>query len=1390
MSARDFARAIAEARAEQERQQQEAADEADQAAAEFAEGVSRVVGGGSDRGGGGGSSDPRSLFPGDSAQDFGGGGSSGVPDTDAPTGGGSDGGGSAGGSTGRGATGGNTSQPEPTFPDETPTTTGETSEMPEAVNPELRSRRREAVADEIFGTRRVDQFDPERNIERVGPGAFVAEFGTGSGREQRRFAFNERGQATFEERARDRARRSIEADLERRTGLELQPGEDIIFEETSEGFSGQLMPEGQEAFEERIESLGEPFGFEGGNIASMTRLGNVIESRQQAEGSGFEGAGALQFGGEARGAFEDAIDAERAAVGAGFGGAGAQEFGGVGGAPEVTTPREMFGGVGPAPADLPGDTRGASEQVMGGGQSAPESIFGGRREHFEAPPAGGLPGLGEMVSDPGGAFNELGAQVRQHPFGTVDQAVESVTDDAPGPFRSVGLPGQPMGMGVFVPDISEFRELGEASQREVTPHIGLSADQRGVRARAEREEIFAERAESGIDRIARGGLPTEAEAGAIWFQGSETLERVFVDMGADIREDIPLENVGPTVGANPVGAQVENLIAAPFELGGMGLGSVGQLPVTGAADIQRDATVEQRDIDPLGPLAVPEEVERGTTADELAAEIASRNSGVEPDELAVTGSTLFGFDIESNVDPRERLAAREGVSPQDIAFDTGGDPFLTVRSENGITPTKAGGGAPGLFGRAGARTAQHFAENPIEAAAVFLPIAGKSGRAFEAGAAGAGATTPWRPTVQRFELGEAGGISVGATRFRGKVQETQPVLTAGRGFEGRTPFETGTPEVPLGRVFGGRDVIPSELSAAETSSLARAFREAGRESEATRIEALRETQARTQQSQLQPENLEPVVGEVLEQHGISGDTAPDVLRLFNKEGAKLYGSVTQRAAAESVSEPGLSRTPRDIDVGNVADADVFGRRATELINEAAGEKVVRLEEGTPTSVETGGKLFDIHEAEAPPGSGSLLRPPADLEFGILGEPDIFSSEGVRTTTLSHQTGRKGISSIDTITREPREMAGFDVGMMGPQHAGRLKDIPDFFLGERANIEALRTAGRTKTAAAAERSLNQFVEAFGEDMAAWARREHQSALEGAGLFTELADFGASPSPPTTTPFGDFSSPALAGGAATEGGVRPAPSPSPGTASSPSSPSPSPIPGLGRVGESPFFSSPGASESVGDATFIFGSPVLSESGGDATSIFGLSPGESPIPGMGSPERAPADASPSTSPPSPSESPNPFVGPSPIAPSPGPSPPPSAPPSPPISPPGSPPPSVPPSVPSPPPSSPPGPPYSPPPPPPSPGPSQSPFGPIASPEPTDDDDPRRFLFPEGTEHFNPVISGTSFLFGGTLSDGEMGPFGDVTGGQQGGRDSDGDGPLGLFTDSPSDGFDPWRF
>lgn len=451
-------------------------------------------------------------------------------------------------------------------------------------------------------------------------------------------------------------------------------------------------------------------------------------------------------------------------------------------------------------------------------------------------------------------------------------------------------------------------------------------------------------------------------------------------------------------------------------------------------------------------------------------------------------------------------------------------------------------GNAGILRNTAQSQVEMFKERPYSSGAlVAAPIVGPAAKAGAKGYTAGGGTLTY-PAAGRFSAGGSKGVTVGLKTSSGKVDTVRPGVTIATKTEGKTPIETGTPRLSPEAVPEGG--FGTKLSGTETKAVSRLLDDPA----ATRIESFRNTQAETQYSNLKPGELKKTFEDVAEAQGVDPRVADAIVDTIKQEGGEVYGSTVQRNAAGRVGEPGVARTPRDIDVSGVSSKAEFAKRITERVNEAAGEEVVVLEGGTPVSKKTGGKLFDIHEAE---GSSpyTLLGGQREATFGVRAEGRSSapkSSEGIKTTTLSEQTRRKGAGAMEVVDPAGRTVGDLS-GQTTPAHAGRIKDIGDFYMGERANIAALEARGMSGRAARATESLESWLDTYGPELAGDVRGSYSDA----GGVTKIADFGE-----TTAPGGKGP------GVASPGGPR-----TPDAGSAPSSPSPSGGKGSGPDATSP-------------------------------------------------------------------------------------------------------------------------------------------------------------------------------------------------------------------------------
>ncbi|RLE44321.1 hypothetical protein DRJ16_02435, partial [Candidatus Woesearchaeota archaeon] len=254
-----------------------------------------------------------------------------------------------------------------------------------------------------------------------------------------------------------------------------------------------------------------------------------------------------------------------------------------------------------------------------------------------------------------------------------------------------------------------------------------------------------------------------------------------------------------------------------------------------------------------------------------------------------------------------------------------------------------------------------------------------------------------------------------------------------------------------------------------------------------------------------PRELGDVIRDVVEkEHDLPAGTGDVVIKELKRAKARVYGSVMQEAIGRQFGVKALPRTPRDIDV-QVRNPAEFAKRVAEAINKKAGREVVKMEGESVIVKATGEKLFDIHpigfgEVSA---EGGIFAREGYLAYGFKTGKLIKTKEKIWTTTLSEQALRK-LSGAVELRAKPVKF-GEVRGYIAPAHAGRVKDIFDYFFAGKATAERLRMLGKARKAAELEFRLNRWIESWGKDIAEKARKMWEEAQKQGRAKFELGAF---------------------------------------------------------------------------------------------------------------------------------------------------------------------------------------------------------------------------------------------------------------------------------------------
>jgi len=255
-----------------------------------------------------------------------------------------------------------------------------------------------------------------------------------------------------------------------------------------------------------------------------------------------------------------------------------------------------------------------------------------------------------------------------------------------------------------------------------------------------------------------------------------------------------------------------------------------------------------------------------------------------------------------------------------------------------------------------------------------------------------------------------------------------------------------------------------------------------------------------------PRELGDVIRDVVEkEHNLPEGVGDVVIKELKRAKARVYGSVMQEAIGRQFGVKALPRTPRDIDV-QVRNPAEFAKRVAEAINKKAGREVVKVEGESVIVKSSGEKLFDIHPigfGEISLEGGILAREGGYLAYGFKAGKLIKTREGIRTTTLSEQALRKFGGAVE-LRAKPVEF-GEVRGYIAPAHAGRVKDIFDYFFAGKATAERLRMLGKYGKASELEFRLNRWIESWGEGVAEKARKMWEEAQKQGRVKVELGAF---------------------------------------------------------------------------------------------------------------------------------------------------------------------------------------------------------------------------------------------------------------------------------------------
>jgi len=307
--------------------------------------------------------------------------------------------------------------------------------------------------------------------------------------------------------------------------------------------------------------------------------------------------------------------------------------------------------------------------------------------------------------------------------------------------------------------------------------------------------------------------------------------------------------------------------------------------------------------------------------------------------------------------------------------------------------------------------------------------------------------------------------------------------------------------------------------------------------ESPKLDLMYKTHEITSGSGAKYDQASTAIGEVVKARKFpnSAEVTEAILQTSLDYGAKLYGSAGQKAVGIERGVTTLLRNPNDLDVMIPSEAgqpgklsliegiksklttsktsslqsmgDSYAQDVTSAINKAAGKKVVYVKDGTVEMSDGSGKLFDIHN-ENPTVNKLLKQETSPFRsssgyFGLGMKPQkyVSTTEGLEVMPYAEQIGRKASGAME-ITPEPRTVTGkgyeggpevFSVtGKIAPRFEGRMKDIGDYYIGEKGNIELMSKSSNPLTRAKAAKAdvyLEQWLDLWGKDASTKVRQNY-------------------------------------------------------------------------------------------------------------------------------------------------------------------------------------------------------------------------------------------------------------------------------------------------------------
>ena len=245
------------------------------------------------------------------------------------------------------------------------------------------------------------------------------------------------------------------------------------------------------------------------------------------------------------------------------------------------------------------------------------------------------------------------------------------------------------------------------------------------------------------------------------------------------------------------------------------------------------------------------------------------------------------------------------------------------------------------------------------------------------------------------------------------------------------------------------------------------------------------------------QDMHPIIREIVQSRGFKkvDDVTDAIVDTMSEHKVFSQSSLTQRVIGDELGDAGLGRTPHDIDLfAEYAEVFNFNDEVVKAINKVEGYEAVYVDNGKVFIKSDNSELFDTHVMGSK-GSDSPFAPGGErMERYNVGNTNIQSTS-LQTQFYNKRSGTQVLLPEPKIFEgtEAFDKGGFGVGYLMPRHAGRVKDLTDYYFAGRVLANQMKLKNY-KYADEFRNVLEKDIETYGEETAKRLRSEYETEIK--------------------------------------------------------------------------------------------------------------------------------------------------------------------------------------------------------------------------------------------------------------------------------------------------------